>query len=216
MGDAPFLRADGLHGPDRPKSLTGAVRRRISNQLARANFGAISARETAAPRVLELDGLRGLACLTILAYHIRPAAVPYGWTSVDLFFVLSGYLITAILVRHRGSPGLLKSFYARRGLRIWPIYYLTIVVLVILGPWLPRPTSWNGLGYYLTYTQNIPRYWSGRVPAFSPYLNHFWTLANEEQFYIVWPILVITLGRRPDPAHSGGGGDLGRGSGPRT
>jgi peptidoglycan/LPS O-acetylase OafA/YrhL len=196
MGDPSFRRADSLHSRVWPKSPTGAVRKRVSNKLARVNAGNTSARETAAPRVLELDGLRGLACLTILAYHVRPAAVPYGWASVDLFFVLSGYLITAILIRHRGSPGLLRNFYARRGLRIWPIYYLTIVALVIFGPWLPRPTSWNGLGYYLTYTQNLPLYWSGRVPPFSPYLNHFWTLANEEQFYIVWPIPVILLGRR--------------------
>ena len=196
MGDPQFHRADSLHGRDGPKSPRGAVRRRVSSRLARANLGDIAAREAVEPRVFELDGLRGLACLAIIAYHVRPAGVPYGWASVDLFFVLSGYLITAILIRHRGSPGLLRNFYARRGLRIWPIYYLTIVTLVILGPWLPRPTSWNGLGYYLTYTQNIPLYWSGRVPPFSPYLNHFWSLAIEEQFYIVWPILVILSGRR--------------------
>ena len=113
-----------------------------------------------------------LACLTILAYHVRPPMVPYGWASVDLFFVLSGYLITAILIRHEGSPGLLRNFYVRRGLRIWPVYYLTILALVILGPWLPWPTDWDGLGYYLTYTQNLPLYWSGQVPPFSPYIPH--------------------------------------------
>jgi peptidoglycan/LPS O-acetylase OafA/YrhL len=72
--------------------------------------------------------------------------VPYGWTSVELFFVLSGYLITAILIRHEGSPRLLRNFYVRRALRIWPIYYLTILVIAIAGPLLPRPTSWAGLG----------------------------------------------------------------------
>ena len=80
-----------------------------------------------------------LACLTIVAYHVRPLAVPYGWASVDLFFVLSGYLITAILIRHEGSPRLLRNFYVRRGLRIWPVYYMTILAVVVAGPWLRGP-----------------------------------------------------------------------------
>ena len=103
----------------------------------------------------------------------------------------------------------------RRGLRIWPVYYLTILAVVVAGPWFHWPTLWDGLGYHLTYTQNLPLYWSGRVPPFSPYVMHFWTLANEEQFYIVWPLLVVMLGRRGHPARRGTGGALGRRPGTR-
>jgi peptidoglycan/LPS O-acetylase OafA/YrhL len=147
-------------------------------------------------RVPELDALRGIACLAILIYHLKPSLVPFGWASVDLFFVLSGFLITSILIRHEGSDHFLRNFFVRRGLRIWPIYYLTVIAIVVLGPFLPARTSWDGLVYYLTYTQNLPLYWSDKAPAFSPYLGHLWTLANEEQFYIFWPLLVCVLGRR--------------------
>lgn len=147
-------------------------------------------------RVPELDALRGIACLAILVYHLKPSLVPFGWAAVDLFFVLSGYLITSILIRHEGSPHFLRNFYVRRGLRIWPIYYLTVLAVVVLGPILPVPTRWDGLAYYLTYTQNLPLYWSDTAPAFSPYVGHLWTLANEEQFYIFWPLLVCLFGRK--------------------
>lgn len=145
-------------------------------------------------RVPELDALRGLACLVILLYHFKPRAMPFGWAAVDLFFVLSGYLITGIILKYRDSRGFLFNFYARRGLRIWPIYYLTVLAIAALGPFLPKPTNMAGLPYYLTYTQNIPLYWSGKMPEFSPYLSHLWTLAIEEQFYILWPALVCLIG----------------------
>jgi peptidoglycan/LPS O-acetylase OafA/YrhL len=189
-------RADGVHGIEGPKSATGGARNGVSRNSARVTDSDLAQRGTTVTRVLELDGLRGIACLTILGYHIRPRAVPFGWASVDLFFVLSGYLITAILIRYEGSPRFLRNFYVRRGLRIWPVYYMTILAVVIAGPWLRWPTIWDGIGYHLTYTQNLPLYWSSRVPLFSPYVAHFWTLANEEQFYIVWPLLVVMLGRR--------------------
>jgi peptidoglycan/LPS O-acetylase OafA/YrhL len=192
----PLQRVDPIHGLGGPKSPMPTVRKTASRSSAQTRAGHDSHRGGSEPRVLELDGLRALACLTIVAYHVRPLAVPFGWASVDLFFVLSGYLITAILIRHEGSPSLLRNFYVRRGLRIWPVYYLTILAVVVAGPWLHWPTLWDGLGYHLTYTQNLPLYRSGRVPPFSPYVMHFWTLANEEQFYIVWPLLVVMLGRR--------------------
>ena len=189
-------RADSVHGFGPPPSSSRKIHQRITGDSARVRAVPSILRASTEPRVVELDGLRGLACLVILVYHMRPPLVPYGWSSVDLFFVLSGYLITTILIRHEGSPCLLRNFYVRRGLRIWPVYYLTILTLVIVGPWLPRPTDWKGLGYYLTYTQNLPLYWLGPVPPFSPYVAHLWTLANEEQFYVVWPILVVMVGRR--------------------
>src|SRR5437763_3468663 len=76
-------------------------------------------------RIPELDALRGLATVAILVYHVWPNVLPAGWLAVDFFFVLSGYLITAILLRNGSGPGVLVPFFVRRGLRIWPIYLLT-------------------------------------------------------------------------------------------
>jgi peptidoglycan/LPS O-acetylase OafA/YrhL len=148
------------------------------------------------PRVRELDAIRGVAALAVVAYHLYPATFAWGRTGVDLFFVLSGYLITQILLRHQGSGRLLGAFYARRGLRIWPIYYLALLACVALNRLLERPSPVDGLIYYLTFTQGVPHYWSGPVPPFLPALLHTWTLALEEQFYLIWPALVALAGRR--------------------
>jgi peptidoglycan/LPS O-acetylase OafA/YrhL len=150
----------------------------------------------ASERVGELDSLRGIACLVVLFYHLKPHLLPIGWAAVDLFFVLSGYLITRICLREGGGTGFLRAFYARRALRIFPIYYLAIFAVVALGPWLPERCYLDGLPWYLTYTQNLSFYWSARAPRISPYLDHLWTLAIEEQFYLVWPAVAIRLGRR--------------------
>jgi peptidoglycan/LPS O-acetylase OafA/YrhL len=147
-------------------------------------------------RIPELDALRGLAALVVMAYHLRPERLYYAWAAVDLFFVLSGYLITAIILKHRGSGRFLVAFYVRRGLRIWPIYYLTLLGVVAVNPLLAAPRPLEGLSGFLTYTQNVSRYWSDSVPPFSPEFTHTWTLAIEEQFYLIWPALVLLVGRR--------------------
>jgi len=146
-------------------------------------------------RIPELDSLRGLAALAIMAFHLNPPAFAPGWTGVDLFFVLSGYLITGIILRHGEERGFLKAFYARRGLRIWPIYYITLGVLVLANPYLPKPYSLESVPYYATYTQNVPLYWKGTAPSL-PTFDHTWTLALEEQFYILWPALLLLSGRK--------------------
>jgi peptidoglycan/LPS O-acetylase OafA/YrhL len=137
-----------------------------------------------------------LAALAILVFHANPAWLPFGWAAVDLFFVLSGYLITSIILRDGQGAGFLRNFYVRRGLRTWPIYYLLIAVIVALSPILPRECSWSGLPYALTYTQGLPRLWSGTAWRFSVYLGHTWSLAVEEQFYLIWPALVLVVGSR--------------------
>jgi peptidoglycan/LPS O-acetylase OafA/YrhL len=149
-------------------------------------------------RVPELDALRGLAALAVVGYHVRRDWFPYGWAAVDLFFVLSGYLITSIIVRDGGSPGFLRRFYVRRGLRIWPIYYLTILALIVANSLrlLPVRLNWSGLWPYLTYTQNLPDHWGGRSPVLHPWLRHTWTLAIEEQFYLLWPAALLLFRRR--------------------
>ncbi|MEO7135591.1 MAG: acyltransferase [Vicinamibacterales bacterium] len=153
-----------------------------------------------------LDGLRGAAVILVLLHHFtiyRPetgadswlAAVPLiGWCGVDLFFVLSGFLITGILLDSRDSDRYFTSFYARRSLRIFPLYYLVIFValvilpllpalqLVLAGPY-PNPPAWP----YWLYLTNISVAERGLVHG---WIDVAWSLAIEEQFYIVWALVV--------------------------
>jgi peptidoglycan/LPS O-acetylase OafA/YrhL len=96
-------------------------------------------------RTVELDAIRGLAAAVILGFHLwwMDRFVPA--TAVDCFFVLSGYLITGIILRHGGSRDFLPVFYVRRGLRIWPIYYLVVLGVALVNAYLPRPWPMDGL-----------------------------------------------------------------------
>ena len=147
-------------------------------------------------RVTELDALRGLGALIIAVYHLHPERLWFLWFRSDFFLVLSGFLVTAMILRYRDSAHFLPTFFARRVVRIWPCYYLALLALVAVNPLLPKAFPMDGLPYYLTFTQNVPRYWSGEAPAFNWYFLHTWTLAVLEQFYLVWPALVLLVGRR--------------------
>src|SRR5271165_6650284 len=103
-------------------------------------------------RVQEFDSIRGLASLAIVVYHLWLSNIGLLGAAVDLFFVLSGFLITSILLTHVMSHRFLLSFYARRALRIWPIYYLSLLILVLLHPLMPGPGSLDGLPYFATFT----------------------------------------------------------------
>jgi peptidoglycan/LPS O-acetylase OafA/YrhL len=149
-----------------------------------------------ADRVPELDALRGLSAIAIVVFHCNHRWLPFGWAFVDLFFVLSGYLITAIILKHGEQSGFLRTFYLRRALRVWPLYFLVVGLVAVFTPFLPRWHRWAALPYALTFTQNVPLYWSEHAPAFSPYLLHTWTLSLEEQFYLIWPALILLTGRR--------------------
>jgi peptidoglycan/LPS O-acetylase OafA/YrhL len=161
------------------------------------------------PRIPELDGIRGIAILLILLHHFGDSALadgafPWlrrafrsGWIGVDLFFVLSGYLITGILLRARGRPRGLRHFYARRALRIWPLYLAACVTLLLIVPelglytareahWLKRASLW-----YWFHLTNVPAAYGISLPV---HTTHFWSLAIEEQFYLVWPVIVFALG----------------------
>lgn len=164
----------------------------------------------------ELDGVRGFAILMVLALHFLCTQIEaprsgtealiarvtgYGRWGVDLFFVLSGFLITGILYDTRGSRGYFKTFYMRRTLRIFPLYYATLLVALVLIPagWLQQFAP--GLlkarasqGWLWPYLTNV---YVAKQGAFDiPYLSHFWTLAVEEHFYLVWPFAVGLLPRR--------------------
>jgi peptidoglycan/LPS O-acetylase OafA/YrhL len=128
-----------------------------------------------------LDGLRGIAIGLVLAMHFF--AVPGGWAGVELFFVLSGFLITRILLNTKSRADFFRRFYARRVLRIMPIYYLTLAVVSLVA-W---PTMKGRIAWFLAYASN----WVGLLPRMLVLpLSHTWSLATEEQFYLAWPLLI--------------------------
>ncbi len=152
------------------------------------------------PHYPALDGLRGVAILLVVVYH-NFGFIDYfffGWLGVDLFFVLSGFLITDILLRSVGTKNFLRNFYIRRVLRIFPLYYLTLIIFLVILPRIPVALE---LKYYTdnqvwlwTYLQNW--LYIFKNPGQTNTLNHLWSLAVEEQFYLVWP-LIILLVRKP-------------------
>ena len=145
-------------------------------------------------RILEFDAIRGLAALAIIVNHIWfPSVVPLT-AGVYLFFVLSGFLITSIIIKNLHKPNFLIAFYGRRSLRIWPIYYIALIVVIIFNFISPGPEPLEGLPYFLTYTQNIQEYWFGIAPPFIHGFQHTWTLAIEENFYLFWPLLIYVFG----------------------
>jgi peptidoglycan/LPS O-acetylase OafA/YrhL len=153
-----------------------------------------------------LDGVRGVAILLVFAFHFGGGvqssnrfihftglAVQAGWSGVTLFFILSGFLITGILWNSKGSEGWWKNFYIRRLLRISPLYYLSLLIVVCGAFW-----EGNGrlalahIWVYALYLQNIPPFSVATINLGSPFLLfHFWSLAVEEQFYLLWPLLLV-------------------------
>ena len=119
-----------------------------------------------------------------------------GWIGVQVFFVLSGYLITGVLLADKDAPlgAYLRRFYWRRTLRIFPLYYGYLLVLALAFALSGKPAELPAYAASLfTYTYNFTRL-SEFEP--SPFFTHFWSLAVEEQFYLVWPFVVHALGRR--------------------
>jgi len=188
------------------------------------------ARGSDAPgHVPALDGLRGLAILLVMLFH-QTVMVPhtgfdrvfmqvfgYGWCGVDLFFVLSGFLITGILLRMKSRQNYFRNFYAGRTLRIFPLYYLVVFISLVLLPNLPGligsvPALANVIDpaiiqkkldsfgrvqgqelWYWAYLSNIPIAIRGFQHGI---LDISWSLAIEEQFYLLWPTAVFFLSRR--------------------
>jgi len=164
-------------------------------------------------RDLALDGIRGVAILLVMFFHLigfcdaggAPAgsglmeralriAAGEGWAGVDLFFVLSGFLITGILIRTKNERLYFKNFYARRSLRIFPLYYLFVLVMfVILPRALPSDPHFKDLPsnqfWSWTYLVNFQIFLSGKWVS----QGHIWSLAIEEQFYWMWPLVIYFL-----------------------
>ena len=165
--------------------------------------------------VSALDGLRGIAILLVMASHYAGSldvlgvphaeALPFrlGWAGVDVFFALSGFLITGILLDTRSGPRFFINFYARRFLRIAPLYYAAILVVGLLQFDMGPDRVWGdtagllapgSLFWPLTYLENMAFCLDG--PSSTGILAHYWSLAVEEHFYLVWPLLVWACSRR--------------------
>ena len=157
-----------------------------------------------------LDGIRGLAILLVMLTHfiliqkgpkidvIIGALGRFGWAGVDLFFVLSGFLITGILFDSKGGRNYFKNFYARRTLRIFPLYYFVVFISLIV---LPRFGSFGE--HFGHIGKTWPMYWlylSNFAIGFTDDVHHgvlalTWSLAIEEQFYLLWPLIVLCCRR---------------------
>ena len=162
------------------------------------------------PSMPELDVLRGVAVLLVLFFHgfgfqydgarlsrfarYFVVATKPGWVGVNLFFVLSGFLITGILLDSQRDPHYYRRFYIRRALRILPAYYALLLILAIvpMTGWFPhRQISWQFLGLSFVYLSNVTTLFS--VPMqYGP----LWSLAVEEHFYLLWPTVIRSFPRR--------------------
>lgn len=185
---------------------------RISPEVQQTSTEFVStARPQGIPRARmpELDALRGAAIFLVLLYHgfgpecgipqfstlerIFADITAYGWVGVDLFFVLSGFLITGILLDTRGRPDFYRRFYIRRALRILPIYWATLLALALITrtPLFRHPVPWSFLGISFLFLANFNTIF--RVPLSYGVL---WSLAVEEHFYMLWPTVVRKLSDR--------------------
>ena len=166
-----------------------------------------------------LDGIRGLATVFVLLSHcyLMPAcfdpepmksmsglrvllfkSAELGWIGVDIFFVLSGFLITRGLLQTREDPRYFRNFYARRALRLLPLYYSLLAFYFLLAPFKHLPGSSyefnaQNQGYYWFYLQNLLQV-GDSIPTGE--LTHLWSLAIEEQFYIYWPLALLLVPQR--------------------
>lgn len=144
-------------------------------------------------RFTQLDSLRALAVFAVIIGHTGPGALdPYalGFHGVQLFFVLSGFLITGILLagRHatKSRPRTLGAFYCRRFLRIFPAYYSVLLIMLLIG----IPEVREGIGWHVTYLSNVR---AARLGRWEGPVSHLWSLSVEEQFYLCWPVLVLCV-----------------------
>lgn len=161
-------------------------------------------------RLPPLDGLRGIAISMVLVFHcfylapggffssLSSTIASWMWLGVDLFFVLSGYLITTALLATRESPGYFGGFYRRRIARIWPAFFVVMTYVVVVYPILiGTPTermSSPMLPWIMTLMQNWHQIGHATYETWGT--PHFWSLAVEEQFYLFWPLVILLVPRQ--------------------
>lgn len=140
-----------------------------------------------------LDGFRALAAICVLLVHSDFVCFKAMWIGVPMFFVLSGFLITRILVQNKAAENYFRVFYFKRSLRIFPIYYLTLLFCIVWGQFSKADLSQTA--YYALYLQNFliasqvsPEFCAGLM-------RHSWSLSIEELFYLIWPLVVFLLNK---------------------
>jgi peptidoglycan/LPS O-acetylase OafA/YrhL len=179
-----------------------------STALAAASPAAVVQKAPGPGHVPALDGVRGVAIILVMLYHFNeslkvlglatPVLAPLelGWSGVDVFFALSGFLITGILLDTKDAPNYFRSFYARRFLRIFPLYYIALAAVFLIRAMLPDAGVWGdhstatsagSLTWPAFFLQNAAFLLDGGAIGLTA---HYWSLAVEEHFYLVWPFLV--------------------------
>lgn len=141
--------------------------------------------------IQEFDGWRGVGIVFVVLAHYLPKVFIGSWVFMEMFFVMSGFLITGILLDTKSKPGYYSRFIYRRTVRVFPLYYLSLVILFFL-----IPKSWIDLSYYREHQLWYWLYAENWLYAIDGWpdvkaLHHFWSLAIEEQFYIIWPVVVL-------------------------
>lgn len=125
----------------------------------------------------------------VILFHLHPDFP--GWMGVDIFFALSGFLVTGIILEHRHEKSFFFTFHMRRSLRIFPVYFAAIAAVMLLSRLFEQTPYWDSsLINLATFTANIQSYWGDPVqlPHFA--LRAFWSLSIEEQYYVIWPLLI--------------------------
>lgn len=155
----------------------------------------------------DIDGLRAIAVLMVLLVHAFPKTLPNGYIGVDVFFVISGYLITSILLRELGEQSFsIREFYVRRINRIFPSLLLVLVFVIVAGPLIMYPTEYASMGksmiFSTLFSANVnffleAGYWD--ISSKLKPLLHLWSLGVEEQFYLVWPLVLLLFSRAKRP-----------------
>jgi peptidoglycan/LPS O-acetylase OafA/YrhL len=153
----------------------------------------------------EIDGLRGIAVLTVVGFHAFPDYFPGGFVGVDVFFVISGFLISSIILRQLSrSQFTIADFYTRRVRRIFPALLLVLAACLLFGGLVLLPNELEELGKHIgsaaIFVSNFTLWYESgyfdTTAEFKPLL-HLWSLGIEEQFYLLWPLLLLLLWRRP-------------------
>ena len=188
-------------------SLVNLVRKNAANQSRTSSFKSLFSFLKSNPNYrADIDGLRAIACLAVVLYHAFPGYLPGGFIGVDIFFVISGYLISSILYRHlfnQDNPGKVHivDFYSRRARRIFPALILVLVTTLVLGYFVLLPEEYKLLGKHTfgasTYINNFMLYketgnYFNVDSKFKPLL-HLWSLGVEEQFYLIFPIFLWVI-----------------------
>lgn len=166
----------------------------------------------------EIQALRALAVLLVVAYHLESKILPGGYIGVDIFFVISGFLITSHLLREARRTGTinLPAFFAGRARRILPAAMLVILIVVAAGMLLLPKTMWQSLGVQALASAFSVQNWVLAADSVDYLaadqepgpLQHFWSLGVEEQFYLVWPLLILAVCCFVKPSRTSAGGDI--------